>query len=252
MWLLRIYLFSDYKLCYEFTAVLLWRIFFGMNKLLLYGVLHGNLNYSYIPEDLYPQIINRCYWPFLDIMEAVKIPFGVELSAYSLEIVNQLDPLFVKKLKSLCDEGGCEFVGSGYMQAIMPMIPVEVNRENLAFGNRIYEKLLGRCPTIAYVNEQVYSKGIPSLYRDAGYEALMINWESAFSSHEDSELLYQPCAVSAGTDDEISIIWQSHRGYRDFQRYVETEISIDEYLTRLGKHIPERVCRTYPIYTSDW
>ncbi len=112
-----------------------------MGRLLIYGVFHGNLNYSYIPEDLYPQIIRRCYWPLLDMIDSMKIPFGLEFSAYSLETINRIDPAFVTRLRDMWGDGACEFVGCGYMQEIMPLIPLEVNKVNLVYGNQVYREL---------------------------------------------------------------------------------------------------------------
>ena len=223
-----------------------------MGKLYLYGVFHANLNFSYIPKDFYPQILRRCYWPLLRIVEEQRVPLGLEFSAHTLQVVNSLDPTFVKRLRELWQEDACEVIGSGYVQAIMPLIPARVNRENLRQGNAIYQELLGRRPTVAYVNELVYSAGLPRLYRDAGYEALMINWESALPVHADPELRYRPCAVSVGEDGRIPVIWHSIALYRDFQRCVEREISLDTYMAELLSHVPERGERAASIYCSDW
>ena len=223
-----------------------------MGKLYVYAIFHGNLSFSYIPADLYPQILRRCYWPLLRIIEEQGVPFGLEFSAHTLQILTRLDPGFVTRLRELWHAGMCEFVGSGYVQSIMPLIPSEVNRENLRLGNAVYEELLGRRPSVAYVNEQVFSAGLPRLYQEAGYESLIVNWESALPAHGDRELGYKPCTVTSGEGRRIPIIWHSLAAYRDFQQYVENEISLDSYLARLASHIPETGYRTLPLYSSDW
>ena len=227
-----------------------------MSKLLLYSIFHSNLNFSYIPEDLFPQVLSRCYWPLLRIIQEQKVPLGLEFSGYTLEVVNRLDSTFVKTLRDLCHDGLCEVIGSGDTQSIMPLVPAKVNRENLRWGNQRYQELLGRRPTVAYVNELVYSAGLPRLYHEAGYEALIVNWESALPAHADEELRYQPCAVSigadGGTDERIPVIWHSLEAYRDFQQYIENEISLDTYMARLLSHMPECGDRAFPLYSSDW
>ena len=223
-----------------------------MSKLCLYAVFHGNLNFSYIPKDMYPQILRRCYWPLLRIVERQGIPLGLEFSGHTLQVVNSLDPSFVRRLRELWAEGVCEVVGSGYVQAIMPLMPARVNRENLRLGNEVYEELLGKSPRVAYVNELVYSAGLPRLYRDAGYEALMVNWESAIPVHDDPALLYRPCAVPVADGGQFPVIWQSIVAYRDFQQYVESQTSRDTYLGRLLSHVPETGERALPMYGSDW
>ena len=42
-----------------------------MEKLSLYTVFHGNLNYSSIPREAYHDIIDLCYWPILNAMLSV-------------------------------------------------------------------------------------------------------------------------------------------------------------------------------------
>jgi hypothetical protein len=223
-----------------------------MSKLCLYAIFHGNLNFSYIPKDLYPQILDRCYWPLLQIVEEQKAPLGLEFSGYTLEVINSLDPTFVQRLRDLWREGACEFIGSGYVQAIMPLIPSRVNRENLHYGNAVYERLLGRRPTMAFVNEQVYSAGLPRIYEEAGYESLVVNWDSALPAHSHPELLYRPCAILVGGYGRMPVLWHCTGAYREFQKYIERETSLDNYLAWLLSHVPGEGERSFPLYSSDW
>ena len=114
-----------------------------MSKLYLYGIFHCNLSFSYIPKDLYGQIIERCYWPLLEIIQRYGVPFGIEIPAYTLQMINRIDPEWVRKLAELWNGGRCQFIGSGYIQSIMPLIPYEVNAKNLHYGNEVYKHLLG-------------------------------------------------------------------------------------------------------------
>ena len=223
-----------------------------MGKLCVYGVFHANLSFSYIPKDFYPQIVRRCYWPLLRIVEERNIPLGLEFNAYTLEVVNSLDPSFVARLRELWDRDVCEVIGAGYVQAIMPLIPARVNRENLRYGNEVYERLLGRRPRLAYVNEQVYSAGLPRLYRDAGYDAIIANWESSVPGRADPETLYSPCDVEVAGGGRLPVIWHSIGAYRQFQEYVENHITLEAYLNGLLSNVPESGERVYPIYGSDW
>lgn len=231
-----------------------------MSKLYLYSVFHGNLNFSYIPHDLYPQILERCYWPLLQVIEERQFPLGLEFSGHTLEVLNALDHSFVDRLRQLWQDGVCEFIGSGYTQAIMPLIPAKANRKNLDLGNAVYQKLLGQRPKTALLNEQVYSAGLPRLYQEAGYETLIVNWDSAVPAHAEKELMYRPCMVplgqyggeSDGKAGNMPVVWHSLLAYRNFQRYVEGEISQDAFLNRLSSHMPAEGERAYPLYCSDW
>ena len=73
------------------------------------------------------------------------------------------------------------------------MVPSDVNRANLRLGMQHYQAILGSKP-IALVNEQAYSSGVVPLYVEAGYKALIMEWNNPASSHPewDPELRYFP------------------------------------------------------------
>lgn len=223
-----------------------------MGNLFLYGIFHANLNFSYIPEDLFPQILRRCYWPLLKIIRERKIPLGLEFSGYTLETINRLDPSFTAEVRRLWDDGLCDVIGCSYTQSILPLVPAKVNRHNLKFGNQVYQEILGHQPTIAFLNEQVFSSGIIPLLKESGYEAVVANWDSALPAHKHPENLYRSCQLACGEDDPLPIIWHCGMAYRNLQQYVEQEIPLDEFISRLETHIPETGFRAYPLYSSDW
>ena len=80
-----------------------------MKKLHLYTLFHCNLAFSMIPGEHFGAIIERCYWPILALAES-GVPVSIEMSAWTLKEIFKLDPAFVEKLKSLWEEGRCEFV----------------------------------------------------------------------------------------------------------------------------------------------
>src|SRR5437762_10321502 len=141
-----------------------------MSRINLYSILHLNLAFSAIPEESLPVVIKNCYWPILSAAEDFDIKIGIEATGYTLERIAEIDPLWIKKMKQLIKNGTCEFIGSGYAQIIGPLVPAEVNQKNLAYGDAVYERLLGIKPEIAYVHEQTYAQGLTSLYLEAGYK----------------------------------------------------------------------------------
>ena len=92
----------------------------------------------------------------------------------------------------MIEEGMVEFVGSGYAQIIGPLVPEIVTEHNLEIGRDRYEKLLNVHPRVAYLNEQTYSAGMIDLYRNAGFEALITEWDNAaiFHSSWEREMKY--------------------------------------------------------------
>ena len=81
-------------------------------------------------------------------------------------------------------DGPAEFIGSGYTQLIGPLVPAKVNLANQNIGLSVYEKLLGFQPKIALVNEQAYSAGLISIYRNVGYQAIIMEWDNPASAHQ--------------------------------------------------------------------
>ena len=223
-----------------------------MSKLYLYTVFHANLNYSYIPKDLYPQVLRDCYWPLLRTVEQTQIPLGLEMSGHTLQVVDSMDSSFTRKLASLWQDGLCQVIGCGYVQSVMPLIPARVNRENLRHGNAVYRELLGRTPTMAYVNEMVYSTSLPKLYEEAGFQAIVANWDSSLACQTDPDLGYRPCAVATEDGGRMPVVWHSQAASREFQDYVQGRNSLESYLNQLLRHSPTTGQRAYPLYTSDW
>ena len=204
----------------------------------LYTLFHLNLAYSSIEEELRPQVIQRCYWPLLELTRQLQIPCGIEASGYTLEAIAALDPGWVDELRILTTAGLCEFVGSGYAQLIGPLVPEKVNGVNQRLGREVYEQLLGFAPRLALVNEQAYSASMVSLYHQAGYEAILMEWDNPASAHPewDPSWHYLPQLACGPGDEEIGLIWNTSIAFQKFQRYVHSEIDLDEYLIYLQGH----------------
>lgn len=216
----------------------------------LYSVFHCNLAFSMIPRRHFRTVVERCYWPLLKLAEK-GVPLAVEMTAWTLGEVAALAPEFVGKLKELWDCGRVEFVGSGNSQAIFPLIPAEVNRWNLEAGNRHYERLLGRRPAVALVNEQTYSRGLVDLYREAGYKTLIMDWNNCFQHNRYPKEFKYGVQRAAGVKGNIDLVWSHSIAFQKFQRCVHGELSIDEYLEFiLSHHDPEKE-RAFVVYSND-
>lgn len=216
----------------------------------LYALFHCNLAFSMIPREHFPTVIQRCYTPLLDLAEK-GYPVAIEMTGWTLKEVHRIDPVFVERLRALWEGGKCEFIGSGFSQAIFPLIPTDVNRWNLEIGNRYYQDLLGRRPRTALVNEQTFSRGMVDLYREAGYDAIVMDWNNSNQhNHYPKEYLYHP-QRAAGLKADIDVLWSHSIAFQKFQRCVHGEISEEEYLEYLFSHVKEGEERAFPVYTND-
>lgn len=224
-----------------------------MGKLYLYGVFHANLQFSGIPVDQYPVILEQCYWPLLELCDRLPVKLGFEFPAYTLETIANLDAEFIETLRRLAETGKCELIGSGYSQNIYPLIPVEVNRYNLKIGSKIYQRLTGVTPEVAYVNEQVFAKGLTDVYADAGYKCVFIDWDNTTVAFPlPAEYRYHPQWIESGNKKKLQVLWNSFISFQRFQRYIHGDLDLNEYIKYLNSHWQEGEIRSFPYYGSDW
>ena len=228
--------------------------FLGAGKTLqLYSFFHLNIAYSAIEEEARPALVEACYWPLLRLARKLNLPFGIELSGYTLKSILKLDEAWVDELKDLVANGPCELIGCGYAQIIGPIAPTQVIQKNLELGNLVYQEVLGIRPNIALINEQAFSSSLVEIYRDCGYNAVIMEWENPASLHPDwrNEWRYIPQIVEGNDGSaKLNLIWNSSIGFQKFQRYVHGEISLDDYLDYLESH-HSGTDRVFSLYGND-
>lgn len=218
----------------------------------LYSFFHLNLMFSSVEEAQRSHIIERCYWPLLRLVRCHNLPFGIEAPACTLEFIQSIDPTWIAELRNLIQHGSCEFIGSGYAQLIGPLVPAAVNRANLRLGMDSYESLLGIRPSIALVNEQAYSAGLVPLYCEAGYRALIMEWNNPARSHPDwdPEWRYHPQQALGVNGSTIQLLWNKSIAFQKFQRYAHSELDLPELLAYLHSHVAHYP-RCFPLYGND-
>ena len=220
-----------------------------MNKI-CYKIYHVNLAFSAIPEEKLGEVIDKCYFSLLDFVEKTNTKIGLEISGYSLEIIQELRPTWIEKFKELYKKGLIELVGSGYMQIIAPLVPYKVNLKNQKIGLDIYINILGITPKIAFINEQTFSKSLVDLYYEVGYEALIMEWNNAYSLNNKikKDFAYSPIIVK-GIKKELSILWSDSILFQKFQRTVHGERDLDFYINFVKQYTKKH--KAISIYSSD-
>ena len=219
--------------------------------LTVFAFFHLNLAFSSIEEERRGDVIVHCYWPLLRLAERCG-PIGMEVSGYTLEEIAARDPEWIAKAKSLIAQGRIELIGSGYSQMIGPLVPARVTAENLRLGHEIYQRLLGVCPRVALINEQAYAAGLVGLYRDAGYDAIIMDWENPAANHPEwkPETQYLPQRARGADGRDIALIWSNTTLFQQLQRFAHGDIDLQTYLrfvrSRTGQG-PRALC----LYASD-
>lgn len=220
-----------------------------MNKI-CYKIYHANLAFSAIPEEQLGEVIDKCYFSLLDFVEKTNTKIGLEISGYSLEIIQDLRPTWIEKFKELYKKGLIELVGSGYMQIIAPLVPYKVNLKNQKIGLDIYINILGITPKIAFINEQTFSKSLVDLYYEVGYEALIMEWNNAYSLNNKikKDFAYSPIIVK-GIKKTLPILWSDSILFQKFQRTVHGERDMDFYINFVKQYTKKH--KAISIYSSD-
>ncbi|MDZ4227365.1 MAG: glycoside hydrolase family 57, partial [Patescibacteria group bacterium] len=205
-----------------------------MSQLNVYAVFYLNLMFSSLAVEDRATVIKKCYWPLLDII-ADGYPLALQPSGVTLEAIQELDPAWIERLKTLLAEKKCELVGDGYSHIIAPLAPAEVNSYNQKLGREICRKMLYVEPSVATVTEMVYSSGIVEHYADAGYQALMMEWNNPRQHHPEWDNIwrYYRQRIAAMDKREMALLWMDTIAFQKFQRYTHGELDIDSYMTYL-------------------
>lgn len=196
----------------------------------LFTLFHLNLMYSSLAEKDRPRVVARCYRPLLDLAEH-GWPLALEAPGLTLELLEDLDPLWLGRLADLVQAGRITIVGSGYSQLIAPLVPATVNRRNLDLGRRVYRRLLGCEPDIWLVNEMAYGAGLPRLYREAGAKALVMEWNNAWKAHPgwDRGFAFHRQMVEGCEGTRLELIWVDTLDFQQLQRWARGEIGLEDF-----------------------
>jgi Glycosyl hydrolase family 57 len=216
-----------------------------------FALFHLNLAFSSIEEEERALVVANCYEPLLELAERHG-PIAIEATAYTLKAVQACNPAWLNRLKTLIGARKIEFVGSGYAQVIGPLLPAQVVAANLRLGNQAYQDLLGLTPKVALVNEQAYSSGLVGHYLDAGYEALLVDWDNVANSHPDwqHDFRYAPQRAIGNDGRDIAILWTNTVAFQKLQRLAHDDISREAYVEFVAAH-RHKTPRVLCLYASD-
>jgi len=222
-------------------------------SLKLFAFFHLNIFYSSIDEKDRSEVIKKCYWPLLKLIKKYNLPLGIEMPAITAQIINEIDPLWIKELKGLLNEGLCELIGSGYAQIIGPLVPPNVSMANLKIGNKIYKKFFKIKPSVALVNEQTFSSGLVSLYKKASYQSIIMEYENpaAFNPLLKKSMSYYPQKTKGLGGEKINLIWNRSIMFQKFQRFAHGQLELNEMIKYIKSHYSSINDRAISIYGND-
>src|SRR3990167_1473691 len=225
------------------------------------AVFHLNLSFSSIPPSEYPSVIKHCYWPLLQLIARYgnQFPVGVELSGWTLERIQSLDPKWVENLRDLQNDGWAEVISGGYNQIVFPLAPYQINRANLIVGQQVFKEMLGQHAKTLLVPEQCWSDALPAVAHMAGFFNLITEYHNVATLHPDwsTEERFRPQLLSPIPNAHpLFLLWSDAILWRHFQRTVQTtgEFPMQTHSTFVNNIIAlenKGTDRAVLIYASD-
>jgi hypothetical protein len=218
----------------------------------VFAFFHLNLMFSSIQEERRAEVIEKAYWPLLDLPRRIGAPIGIEASGLTLEIARAIDPNWISVLRDRIADGRVEFIGSGYAQIIGPLVPSDVVAKNLSLGTSAYAEILNCRPNLALVNEQAYSGGLVPHYVTAGYDAILMDWDNLGPHHPEwpKETRFRPRRALGADGSATGLLWTQTLTFQRLQRCAHGEISIDDYLDTILS-FRAQTPRTLCVYSND-
>ncbi len=218
---------------------------------LLVCLFHLNLAFSSLEQERQATVVQRCYWPMLELARRTEFPIAFEAPGWTLERISEHDPSWIAEARRLITAGRVELVGSGYAQCAAPLLPAHANRWNVRLGMSVYERLLNARPRLALIAEQAYSPGLVRLYREAGFEAIIADWDNAFRSHPEwGRAISGLPQLASGNDAEIPVVWSESIAFQKFQRYAHGEMTRGDYVDYVKAAVRPRH-GTLMLYAND-
>lgn len=217
-----------------------------------YLIFHLNLAFSSIKTEARPEVIRKCYWPLLELAESTGIPVGIELTGWTLQQIELLDPSWVDRFRQLLKSKQCELIGSGWSQIIGPLVPYEVNCWNQKLGKDAYQQTLGVTPKLALVNEMAFSTGMVDVYAEAGYQGIIMDRDNVrLALGIEAQPITAVPTHAVGLDGTaLPVVWSDSILFQKLQHYVHGDITVNDYQRYLFKRVAQGE-ELLPIYCND-
>lgn len=135
--------------------------------------LHANLQYAELPAAATPRVVAESYRPVCELFLARPWASAVfEFSGYTLELLAEGYPDVIAAVRELVRRGQVELCASTYADPILPLIPLDHGRRQIAAFRAVYERLfgdLGVAPAGFFAQEFALDPATTALACDAGY-----------------------------------------------------------------------------------
>lgn len=118
----------------------------------------------------------NCYAPFLEALEQhPHFRLSLHYSGSLLEWLEENQPDFLPRLRKLVARGQVELLGGGFYEPLLPFIPEQDARGQVALMNRYLEEKLDSRPAGFWLAERVWDAALPKIIAPAGLQYTIVD-----------------------------------------------------------------------------
>ncbi|MDD5091813.1 MAG: DUF1926 domain-containing protein [Candidatus Wallbacteria bacterium] len=140
-------------------------------------VMHNHQPVGNFPE-VFEENFRSAYRPFIDILEQFpRIKCHLHYSGPLLEFLVREHPEFVKKLAALAQRDQVRFLGGGFYEPILPLIPEQDRVGQIRKMNDELGNLFGVRPRGAWLTERVWEDCLIESFSECGIEYTLVDEE---------------------------------------------------------------------------
>lgn len=143
---------------------------------------HANIQYSQLDPARRRWVCEHSYRPLFELVRDGGYRIAFEASGRTLEVMAQEAPEVLALLRELVQSGRIEPVGSPFIHVMLANIPPEIGLDTLRHGLDAWEKYTGVRPAAGWNPECGWASFLPELYREAGFQSLVMDADSFFLS----------------------------------------------------------------------
>ncbi|MHC4915491.1 MAG: alpha-amylase/4-alpha-glucanotransferase domain-containing protein [Planctomycetota bacterium] len=202
-------------------------------KVLFAQVLHSHQpvgNFDHVFE----RACEQAYAPYVEeYLRTGRFPVSLHFSGPLLEWLEENRHPLLELLRRAAAECDVEFVGGGWYEPILTMLPGRDARGQLAGGARLVERLLGARPRGAWITERVWEQNLASLLVESGYRYATLD-DSHFAHAGLDPARLGPYYWAEDDGRLLAVFPASER-----LRYLIPFGSVEEVVAELRSHLPE-------------
>ena len=143
---------------------------------------HGNIQYSQLHPQKRAWVIENSYQPLFELIEKGGYSIGFEASGQTVVDIAEKCPKVMDLLKNLIKSGQVEPVGSPFTHLMMSNVDPQIGLATLKHGIDAWEQHTGVRPVTGWNPECGWAGYVPDIYREAGFENLVMDADSFFLS----------------------------------------------------------------------